>query len=810
MEPPSASHDIVLDAQDMPEPDGEEVGSETEVASKKPSKHVRFKRWPVVERALLSNLPGYQALYQGDAVQKRDWRDNKIEEIIKECPAEMQREYGLGRIRTAMKTWFNNYRKPGSKPAHAGLVAEVTSSQTAMANTAVTSVEPPKGSSTKIPENPLAKALQSRNLSPMRVWGAAHNAKVQERLAKMGGKKIGGWSHCASVMWRELEDEERAEWVKKTKELSVADDNQCFQNQLGIASLLANLLHGLIGVGRNHIGKACFFVRLAYRTPDGQMMYEDISLAEDDDAPNFSHFEGGIPPEEDERWARYANQVVGLNPGARAQELDYDEGTPRLPKWRGEDNLWMKQVLRAYFRVKWESSGYVIAGGWWDGVLEAPETYIIEAWVDDFKVDPFMLDAYPLSTLYNRMYEAEREGNPFSFRHMAAAEDSSAPEGVHEPEAIMTDPHSPPQVEVQPERIVEDPLMMPLVQADSSSQSPVEFAPDATVDQPFAGDAPLNPLHQEAETPWRDDFWHNPFPYPMTSLYAELYDTETGSNLYNFTDSTDLYATAGAPSGSVLDNSLVLPEGPQYLGLHTTGLEETSGQSTFLFPQLSAPAPLLRINPMQQSVEGTKVALAPAQHVALVPALVQPAAPPVQPAAPPFSQLRLRPLNLSHLRPSPFSQLHPHPRPSPFSQLHPRPSLLNLSHLRPFPLNLSRSCPSPFSQLRPRPSLLNLSHLRPFPLNLSRSRPSPFSQLRLRPLNLSHPRPSPLNLSRPRLLHLASRDLLKLGCYANEHRRCNPLRDRLLYIHSLDHRLSNPHLHDRHPSFPVPHRLPRR
>ena len=36
-----------------------------------------------------------------------------------------------------------------------------------------------------------------------------------------------------------------------------------------------------------------------------------ISLAEDDDAPNYSHYEGGMSAEEDERWARWAGDVVG-------------------------------------------------------------------------------------------------------------------------------------------------------------------------------------------------------------------------------------------------------------------------------------------------------------------------------------------------------------------------------------------------------------------------------------------------------------------------------------------------------------------
>ena len=37
-----------------------------------------------------------------------------------------------------------------------------------------------------------------------------------------------------------------------------------------------------------------------------------ISLAEDDNAPNYSHYEGGMSAEEDERWVGWANKVVGM------------------------------------------------------------------------------------------------------------------------------------------------------------------------------------------------------------------------------------------------------------------------------------------------------------------------------------------------------------------------------------------------------------------------------------------------------------------------------------------------------------------
>lgn len=51
------------------------------------------------------------------------------------------------------------------------------------------------------------------------------------------------------------------------------------RNQLGISKLLASLLHDLIGTSATQIGKSCFFVRLAYRAPDGQMIYEEYVIS---------------------------------------------------------------------------------------------------------------------------------------------------------------------------------------------------------------------------------------------------------------------------------------------------------------------------------------------------------------------------------------------------------------------------------------------------------------------------------------------------------------------------------------------------
>lgn len=86
----------------------------------------------------------------------------------------------------------------------------------------------------KVEDNPLAKALRTRKVSPMRLWGSAHNERVQRTLVQMAktnpDSKIGGWSWCAAWIWQnELSAEERAEWTKKASEVDVADDQQCFR-----------------------------------------------------------------------------------------------------------------------------------------------------------------------------------------------------------------------------------------------------------------------------------------------------------------------------------------------------------------------------------------------------------------------------------------------------------------------------------------------------------------------------------------------------------------------------------------------------
>ena len=83
----------------------------------------------------------------------------------------------------------------------------------------------------KAEDNPLAKALRTCKVSPMRLWGSAHNERVQNTLAQTNPRsKIGGWSARAAWIWQhELSDEERAEWTKKASEVDVADDQQCFR-----------------------------------------------------------------------------------------------------------------------------------------------------------------------------------------------------------------------------------------------------------------------------------------------------------------------------------------------------------------------------------------------------------------------------------------------------------------------------------------------------------------------------------------------------------------------------------------------------
>ncbi|KAI1784252.1 hypothetical protein LXA43DRAFT_1066951 [Ganoderma leucocontextum] len=154
----------------------------------------------------------------------------------------------------------------------------------------------------KVEDNPLAKALRTCKLSPMRLWGSAHNELVQKRITEIKVLKVGGWSGCAAWLWQnKLTKGECVEWMERAENISMSDKQQCFQciysrMLLGISSLLTSLLTGLISTNPTQIGKACFSIPLAYWTADGKLIFEDLSLAEDQETDNFmpfAHYGGG-------------------------------------------------------------------------------------------------------------------------------------------------------------------------------------------------------------------------------------------------------------------------------------------------------------------------------------------------------------------------------------------------------------------------------------------------------------------------------------------------------------------------------------
>ncbi|KAI1796743.1 hypothetical protein LXA43DRAFT_879098 [Ganoderma leucocontextum] len=279
-------------------------------------KSVPWKSDPALLSLLKSKLPQYQVYLAGNNTsKKRQWMEEIEGEVVSACPQAWVDHWGTDHLKKSCRDWFNNNRTL----EQANASTENHDSQAAASDTpapkrkvvATTS----KSVLGKVEDNPLAKALRTRKLSPMRLWGSAHNELVQKRIAETRVSKVGGWSGCAAWLWQNtLTEGERAEWTERAGNITVSDEQQCFQNQLGVSSLLAGLLTGLIGTNPTQIGKACFSIRLAYRTADGQLVFEDMSLAEDQETDNFipfAHYGGGNPPEEDERWMQWANQFVG-------------------------------------------------------------------------------------------------------------------------------------------------------------------------------------------------------------------------------------------------------------------------------------------------------------------------------------------------------------------------------------------------------------------------------------------------------------------------------------------------------------------
>ncbi|EJF59283.1 hypothetical protein DICSQDRAFT_172266 [Dichomitus squalens LYAD-421 SS1] len=387
-------------SSEQPPPTAPTVSNKSDVPPAKGS--VVWKKWPSALRALIAVLPAYQALLRsGDYAGKRAWMSKTIPEMMeRDFPESMIQQFGTDKLRVAVGAWLNNNRNAAAQDVSKALNGndcpqKAEDGATASPSRNTGSNDTARAVVGKIVDNPLAKALRARKVSPMRLWGSENNARVQERIEAMGRNKIGGWSRCASYIWHnELEEAERSEWVKKAEELSMPDDEQCYINQLSVTKLLVSLLTDLISIGPSKIGKACFAVRLAYRAPDGQLIYEDFSLTEDEKAIMFAHFDGGASPEEDEQWMKWVSTVVGVNPKAREREVDYDkEGAVRLRKWTGsEDVLWMKRALRAYFKEVWAESGNEPEAFTMEDVIRSPTSFVDGDWVDMFKSDPFQLE----------------------------------------------------------------------------------------------------------------------------------------------------------------------------------------------------------------------------------------------------------------------------------------------------------------------------------------------------------------------------------------------------------------------------------
>ncbi|KAI1789147.1 hypothetical protein LXA43DRAFT_1063024 [Ganoderma leucocontextum] len=80
----------------------------------------------------------------------------------------------------------------------------------------------------KVEDNPLAKALRTRKLSPMRLWGSMHNELVQKRITEIKVLKVGGWSGCAAWLWQnKLTEGECVEWTERAENIML-DKQQCF------------------------------------------------------------------------------------------------------------------------------------------------------------------------------------------------------------------------------------------------------------------------------------------------------------------------------------------------------------------------------------------------------------------------------------------------------------------------------------------------------------------------------------------------------------------------------------------------------
>ncbi|KAI1784557.1 hypothetical protein LXA43DRAFT_901370 [Ganoderma leucocontextum] len=208
-------------------------------------KSVPWKSDPALLSLLKSKLPQYQVYLAGNNTsKKRQWMEEIEGEVVSACPQAWVDHWGTDHLKKSCRDWFNNNR----------------TLEQANAST----------------ENHDSQAAASDTPAPKHKVVATTSKSVLGKIAETRVSKVGGWSGCAAWLWQNtLTEGERVEWTERAGNITVSDKQQCFQNQLGVSSLLAGLLTGLIGTNPTQIGKACFSIRLAYRTADGQLVFEE-------------------------------------------------------------------------------------------------------------------------------------------------------------------------------------------------------------------------------------------------------------------------------------------------------------------------------------------------------------------------------------------------------------------------------------------------------------------------------------------------------------------------------------------------------
>ena len=69
--------------------------------------------------------------------------------------------------------------------------------------------------------------MMSRRVSPMKLW-ASNNGEEVAKKAGVNASDIGSRSKAAATLWRELSEEERAEWERLADEHSKDKPDQCY------------------------------------------------------------------------------------------------------------------------------------------------------------------------------------------------------------------------------------------------------------------------------------------------------------------------------------------------------------------------------------------------------------------------------------------------------------------------------------------------------------------------------------------------------------------------------------------------------